>query len=267
MRRLWAFFVRDALIAFSYRASFFAQLAGNLLILGVFFFIGRTVGAETSAALAPYGGNFFAFLLVGLSLGDCVGVSLTTFASQIREGQVTGTLEVTLMSSLRLSLMLIYSSLWNYFFAFVRFVLYLAVGSVLYGVSFQQANIPVALLMFLLTVLSFLGIGVLWASLVLLIKRGEAIMTTAGYAVILISGVLFPPAVLPPWIRVFSDLIPLTHALEGMRLALLKGFGLVELAPILFKLLLFSVVLLAIGFSAFDRAVRRAKELGTLTQF
>ena len=267
MRRLWAFFVRDALIAISYRAAFFAQLAGNFLILGVFFFIGRTVGAANSAALAPYGGNFFAFLLIGLSLGDCVGVSLTTFASQIREGQVTGTLEVTLMSSLRLSLMLIYASLWNYFFAFVRFVLYLVLGSFLYGVSFRQANVPVALLLFLLTVLSFLGIGVLWASMVLVIKRGEALMTTAGYAVILISGVLFPPSVLPAWIRAFSDLIPLTHALEGMRLALLRGSGLVELAPILLKLLLFSAVLLALGFTTFDRAVRRAKEAGTLTQF
>jgi ABC-2 type transport system permease protein len=267
MRLMWAFFVRDALIALSYRASFIAQLAGNLLILGVFFFIGRTVGSETSAALAPYGGNYFAFLLVGLSLGDCIGVSLTTFASQIREGQLTGTLEVTLMSSLRLSLMLLYTSLWNYFFAFVRFVLYLVVGAFLYGVSFHQANIPVALLLFVLTVSSFLGIGVLWASLVLIIKRGEAIMTTIGYGVILISGVLFPPTVLPPWLRFFSDLIPLTHALEGMRLALLKGFGIVALAPILAKLLAFSAVLLVIGFVAFDRAVRQAKVAGTLTQF
>jgi len=267
MRRIWAFFVRDATIAMSYRASFVAQLLGNLLILGVFFFIGRTVSSETSAALAPYGGNFFAFLLVGLSLGDCVGVSLTTFGQQIREGQVTGTLEVTLMSSMRLSTMLVYSSLWNYFFAFVRFVLYLGLGSVLYGVSFGNANVPAALVLFVLTVLCFLGLGVLWASVVLVIKRGEALMTTIGYGVILMSGVLFPTTVLPGWLSAMSSLIPLTHSLEGMRLALLTGARMGDLLPIFGKLTIFALVFLTIGFSAFDRAVRSAKQAGSLTQF
>src|SRR5205085_4308187 len=98
----WAFFYRDALVALSYKASFASQLVGNFVILGVFFFIGRTMGGATSQALAPYGGSFFAFLLVGLSLGDCVGVSLTSFANQVRESQVTGTLEATLMSPIRL---------------------------------------------------------------------------------------------------------------------------------------------------------------------
>ena len=267
MRLAWAFFVRDAVIALSYRASFLSQLIGNFVILGVFFFIGRTMGAAPSAALAPYGGSFFAFLLIGLSLGDCVGVSLTSFANQIRESQVTGTLEATLMSPVRLSTILIYSSLWNYFFSFVRFVLYLVVGSLLYGISLGKANVPTALSLFVMTVLCFLGVGILWASVVLVIKRGESIMTTAGYAVILMSGVLFPVSVLPHWLQSLASLIPLTHALTGMRLAVLSGAGFVELGPIFFKLSVFAAVLLAVGLTAFSRAVHVAKQIGSLTQF
>src|SRR5262245_1270689 len=116
-RVAWEFFRRDATIALSYRFSFLVQLLGNFLVLGLFYFIGKTVGPQKIPALEPFGGSFLAFLLIGIALGDSVGVSLTTFAAQIREGQLTGTLEATLMSAVPLPLILLFSSLWNYFFS------------------------------------------------------------------------------------------------------------------------------------------------------
>lgn len=85
MRLAWAFFKRDALIATSYRTAFAVQLLGNIVILGVFYFVGRTLRGAEIPALARYGGSYLAFLLIGVALTDCVGVSLTTFAKQIRK--------------------------------------------------------------------------------------------------------------------------------------------------------------------------------------
>ena len=267
MRLAWAFFKRDATIAVSYRASFIVQLLGNLLILGVFYYIGKTIGTHEIAALAPYGGNFLAFLLIGIALTDCVGVSLTIFANQIREGQLTGTLEATLMSPVRLPVILIYSSLWGYSFSAFRFLLYLVLGTVFYDVHMAKANILSALVIFLLTVLCFMGLGILWASVVMLVKRGEAILTTIGFLVVLLSGVLFPRTVLPGWLQQLAGLIPLTHALEGMRLALLRGYSLSDLAPITGMLAGFATVLLVVGLVCFNQAVRIAKHTGSLTQY
>ena len=42
-------------------------------------------------------------------------------------------------------------------------------------------------------------------------------------SVLLVSGVLYPVELLPHWLRTIGSWVPLTHALEGMRLALLKG--------------------------------------------
>lgn len=267
MRLAWAFLKRDALIALSYRASFVAGLAGNLMLLGVFYFVGKLIDPSVSPALAPYRGSYLGFMLIGLALTDCVGVSLTTFAAQIREGQLTGTLEATLMSPARLPVILAYSSLWSYCFSAFRFVLYVVVGGALYGVSLRSANLRSALAIFVLTVLCFAGVGVLWASVVMLLKRGEAILTTAGLIVILLSGVVFPTSLLPAWLQGVAAAVPLTHALDGMRLALLHGDGFRELAGTMLVLAAFGAGLLTLGFGAFGVAVRIAKRHGSLVEY
>jgi len=263
----WAFFKRDALIALSYRVSLAAGLVGNLFLLTVFYFVGKLIGESASPALAPYGGNYLAFMLIGLALTDCVGVSLTTFASQIREGQLTGTLEATLMSPAPLPVILLYSSLWSYAFSAFRFLLYVVAGGVLYGVSWRGASPGAALAIFVVTVLCFAGAGILWASVVMLMKRGEGVLTTVGLIVILVSGVVFPRSLLPEWLQWAAEAVPLTHALDGMRLALLHGDGIGAVAGILVKLGAFAVVLLTLGFAAFGAAVSIAKRTGSLVEY
>jgi ABC-2 type transport system permease protein len=267
MRLALAFFKRDAIIALSYRFSFVVQLLGNLLVLAVAYYVGKTVETAPSPALKPYGGSFLAFLLVGIALGDCATVSLTTFAHDLRESQLTGTLEATLMSPLRLHTILIFSSFWSYFFSGVRFLFYLLLGSVFYGVSMSHANLPAALIVFILTVLCFMAIGIIWAAIVMIVKRGEAIITTVGYLVVLVSGVIFPSTLLPAWLRAVSSLVPLTPALEGMRLAILKGAGLGDLKDIVLRLILFAIFLFTIGLTAFNWAVETAKRTGSLTEY
>jgi ABC-2 type transport system permease protein len=196
-----------------------------------------------------------------------VGVSLSTFALQVREGQVTGTFEAMLISPVWLPLIMIYSSIWNYFFCLVRFVLYLALGSFLYDVSLQKANLPVALFLFFLTVVCFMGIGILWASIVLIIKRGEAIMGAMGYVFLLLGGVLFPASVMPEWMQAIAWLVPLTHSLEAMRLALLQGYSFTALSSQIAVLSLFAAVLLTGGLVVFSATVQAARRNGTLSEF
>lgn len=267
MTLAWEFFLRDAKIATSYRISFLVGLLGNLLVLAVFYFIGKTVGFDKIPALESYGGNFFAFLLIGVALTDCVGVSLTAFAAQIREGQMTGTLEITLLSPVSLPMILIYSSLWGYFYSAIRLLLYLVAGSLLYSVDLSKANVAAGMVIFMLTVAAFMGVGILWASVVLLVKRGESIMMVFSYMVILTSGVLFPATALPGWLGQLSVLSPLTPALTGMRRALLQGAGLADLLPTIGILLLFSAVLLPLGIGSFQYAVNLARRAGSLAEY
>lgn len=267
MNLAWEFLKRDALIAISYRTAFVTQLAGNIVVLAVFYFIGKMFEGVDIDSLQQYGGNYAAFLLIGIALTDSLGVSVSTFAAQIREGQMTGALEATLMSPVRLWKILLYSSLWSYCLSALRFSLYLALGLLFFSVDLEQADLGAGLLVFLLTVFSFAGLGMIWASVVMLVKRGEAMMNLLGGAFLLFGGVMFPVAVLPEWMQAFSSLIPLTYGLDGMRLALLQGFGIPAIADQVLILGIFSVLLITIGIICFNGAVWLVKHRGSLTQF
>lgn len=267
MSLAWAFFKRDAVIAMSYRTSFTVTMLGNLVILVVCYYIGEMLGEQEIPALQRYGGSYLAFLLIGIALTDSVGISLTTFANQIREGQTTGSLEATLMSPVSLPIILVYSSLWSYFLSAFRFALYLILGMAFYGFAMDKADLGAAVVIFLLTVVAFAGFGMIWASIVMLVKRGDSIMSLAGALMVLLSGVLFPVSVLPGWLEGVAQFVPLTHGLEGMRLALLQGQGLSEMLDVVWKLMAMTVVMVGAGLGAFNLAVWVAKERGSLTQF
>jgi len=267
MRLALAFLRRDATIELSYKTSFIVQILGSLVLLIIFYYLGALMKPEDVPALQRYGGSYLAFLLIGVALTDCVSVSLTTFAKQIREGQLTGALEVTLLCPVSLRRILLYSALWPYTFSMCRFSLYLVFGTAMYGVGLAQANLPAALIIFLLTVSSFAGLGMIWASVVLLIKRGEAIMTVMSYVLILLSGTLFPKELLPRWVGHVADLIPLTYGLDGMRLALLQGHSIPQLWNTILIMIVFSVGLIGAGTALFATSVRIAKHTGTLSQY
>jgi ABC-type iron transport system FetAB permease component len=61
--------------------------------------------------------------------------------------------------------------------------------------------------------------------------------------------------------------MPLSHALEGMRLAILQGKGVAELSPIIFKLSAFAIVLLTVGLTGFNAAVNVTKRVGSLSDY
>ncbi|MBX7122257.1 MAG: ABC transporter permease [Opitutaceae bacterium] len=72
---------------------------------------------------------------------------------------------------------------------------------------------------------------------------------------ILLSGFMFPFRGMPEWAQWLGTCLPLTHFLRMVRGILLKGNGLVEIAPELWPLLLFFVVVLAIGIKRYRQTL------------
>jgi ABC-2 type transport system permease protein len=265
MKLALAFLKRDALIALSYRLDFVFQILGRLVLIVLFYFIVRSFGAIQ--APAGFKGGLFPYILVGIAFADCISVSMTIFAKQIREGQVTGSLEVTLLAPVPLSVILLCSSLWAYAFSGARFLFYLATGALFFGADFSRANWGSVLIVLLLTDLCFMGVGVLMASGVVTFKRGDAATNLLGDLMMFASGALFPISTFPGWVRNISAAIPFTPALECMRRALLKGSGIAELTPLLKSLAAFTVICLVAGFGCFTLAVNAAKRHGSLAEF
>ena len=72
---------------------------------------------------------------------------------------------------------------------------------------------------------------------------------------ILLSGFMFPFRGMPEWAQWIGSCLPLTHFLRIIRGILLKGSGLVEIAPAIWPLLVFLTVAMAIGVKRYRQTV------------
>jgi len=266
LRIAWAFLRRDFKIAVSYRAGFVMQIAGIFVAVPLFYFMGGLVDGAKPKALEAYGGSYFGFLIIGVALLDYLTVSLRSFSNSVRESQLTGTLEIVLLSPTSLTEVLFYSSLWFFLFTSIRFVLYLVAGA-LFNLDLANANLLGALSMLVLSVLSFIPFGIGTAALVMLIKRGDALNTMIAGASMFFGGVLFPVTSMPDWMQFLAKLLPFTYALQGMRQAIQAGSGVSDLMHYYLVLGAFVLVLMPLSWSLFAYGVRRTRETGSLGHY
>lgn len=71
----------------------------------------------------------------------------------------------------------------------------------------------------------------------------------------LLSGFMFPFRGMPRWAQWIGEVLPLTHFMRMSRGIMLKGNGLVEIWPSLWPLLLFMLVIMAVGLKRFRKTL------------
>jgi ABC-2 type transport system permease protein len=267
-RKVVAFFVRDLLWDMSYPLSFFWRGGSIFFNLITFYFLGRLISGATAGQLSAYGGGeYFPFVLVGLALSGFQGVALSSVSFAIQYGMYTGTLESMLVTPTSLSTIVFSSVLYQFVSSLLSILLYLVFGAVLFGVSLGQADLLSAAVILGLTLLAHLPLGIFSASFLLIFKRGDPVTSLVGHLSALLAGVYFPVTVLPSWLQTVSFFLPFTHALEGLRQAVLNGRTLLELSTQVAILGIFALILLPLSLAVFAWAIHQAKRLGTLSQY
>lgn len=262
-----AFVRRDFLVAASYKTAFVADLVGIVFKVITFYYIGAAFQGGMTDSLAAFGHGYFAFLIIGIALTDFVHTSLDTFATSVRDSQMTGTLEVVLLSPIRMAEMVVYSSLWPYIFTAVRFAAYIGCGWAVFGLPITVSGIPSAVAFLVLTILCFAPLGILSAAVIMVFKKGAWFQTFISASGVLLGGVAYPRSVLPGWAAQLGQYLPLTHAVNAMRETLLNGKGMLDLRQETAFLVLFAAAATPVSLWVFQRAVAHAKRMGTLTQY
>ena len=266
-RKAWAFVRRDFSTEASYRLSFVMQLVQVAFLALLAYFMAQFLRQKGLEAVTPFAQDYFSFVILGLAFYDYQSTAQNGFAHSLLEGQMTGTLETLLVSQTSLEMVMLGSSLYRFVSTTLRLAGYLLFGVLLFGMPLAGANWGAALILLVLSVVAFSAFGVLSACFVLLFKKGDPVSWILLGASGVLGGVLYPVSSLPPWLEKLAQLLPITHALEGERRALLAGAGLGELKREAFVLLLFAAVGLPLALAAFRWSVRRAKRTGTLAQY
>lgn len=267
LARLRAFLVRDFFIETSYRLAFLMNVGGVVINTFIFFFLAQLVGDRAAPFLRAYDGDYFAFLLIGVAFAGYFGVGLNSFARALRLAQTTGTLEAMVMTPTPVSLIILGSAVWSYTFTTFRVFIYLIVGALFLGLNLGGANYAAALVSLLLSIIAFASIGVIAASVIMVIKSGDPITALFSNLANLIGGVFYPVEILPPWLQALANALPITYALRAMRLALLADASWAEVAPDMLALVAFCVALLPLSLLIFRYAVEHARLDGSLAHY
>jgi ABC-2 type transport system permease protein len=265
--KLFAFVKRDFQNEISYRISFLLQVFGIFINVSVFFFLSKLFGNSQMPQLVEYGGNYFAFVLIGIAFNYYLSVSLSSLSSSIRDGQIMGTLEALLVTQTEIPTIIIASSVYSFLFTTVRVIFFIVIGVFFYGLDLSRANYAGAILILCISIIAFSSFGILSASFVMVLKKGDPVASLFSGISWLLGGVYYPVSILPSWLKPFSYLLPITYSLEGMRLALLKGASFYNLLPSIFSLLLFTSILMPVSIISFQYAIRLAKRDGSLTHY
>jgi ABC-2 type transport system permease protein len=137
----------------------------------------------------------------------------------------------------------------------------------LFELDLSGANLAGGTLVLLAGSFSFVGIGVVGATLPLLFPERGAQMTHIIVAtLLLISGVYYPVEVLPRFLEMLSVISPAWYVLEGVRMALLEGATFGQLWPYIWPTLVIALLAVPGGLWVFDRAERYAKQKGKLAR-
>jgi len=254
---------RDLLIALSYRTRFASHLLTIFFTLTLFHFISRLVHVPSFSSAQAY----YAFAVVGLITLQVLNSTLMMPPGIMRQELVAGTFERLMLSpfgALRgIGSLLLFPLL----YCLTTALLMLMFAGLLFGVHLDWQTVPLVLPVGLLGALSFAPFGLFFLSIMLVSKQTVAGATFVVAGISLISGLYFPIALLPAWMRFLSSIQPFTPAADLLRHLMVGAPLHAPLAEELAKIAGFAAVLLPLSLLAVSFALRLSRKRGTILEY
>ena len=263
---LWVFIRRDYDVARSYRFAFAFEILTAAANVAVFYFLSRLIDDEAFADDQGLREGYFAFAVVGIAFLGVANAGFTTFANQLRNEQLTGTLETLAAMPLRFGLIVLSGGLYGLMRAAVVAALTLLIAALVFGFqpSTDLTTAILGMIVILATLALVTAVGLALAAMTLLFRQTARLMAAVTVGLTLFSGAYYPLEVLPAPIDSFAQAVPVTWALDSLRAVLLGGevdglkvVGLVVAAGVAGVAAMLSV----------EACADRAKKLGTLATY
>ena len=134
--------------------------------------------------------------------------------------------------------------------------LILGLSMLLFGVVIYGSPITMLLVM-VLGVASFIGVGIIMTSLAPEQETAQMMTTLLQFPMMFLSGILFPIAQLPVAVQYIGKAFPLYYAADALRKVVILNASVTIIMPDLLVLLAYSVVTMAIAVPIFNRAMSR----------
>jgi ABC-2 type transport system permease protein len=246
----------------------------SAILSPVFLFAGAYVSVTF---VAPGGSSHFTaltgypayvpYVILGVAFYGLASGALEDGGNAIYDEESNGTWELLSLAPFDRFVWMFAKTLASLLTSFIDFFAVLLLGALLFRFTPTPHGLLVACAGIVLTLLALQGFGFAMAALGLVWKQPYAVAQIMSPFLILLSGMVFPPSLLPAWARPLSDAIPLTHGLQIVRDAILLDKGFADLWPVFLRLLATGAAFMVVGFASFRFMEKRARELGVLGRY
>jgi ABC-2 type transport system permease protein len=175
-------------------------------------------------------------------------------ALAITRERESGTMENLLSTPLRPSEVIIGKIVPYIFVGYVQVFLILIAAKFLFDVPIV-GSVPLLVALAFLFIVAHLAVGITFSTIARNQRQAMQMGMFFFLPNILLSGYMFPFRGMPGWAQDIGECLPLTHFLRIVRGILLKGNGIVEVAPDVWPIVLFLVVMLTIGIKRYRQTV------------
>ena len=260
-----AFLKKDFINQSSYRLSFLLNILSIFFAVYVFYIFSKLFEGSNSY-LEKFDNDYFFFLIIGISISDLVLRISSVINTEVRNYQLTGMFEEIINIKGSIIELLSYSFLYPTIFSIFRLMIFLLSSVLLFDLTLNFNNLSLIIVTILFTIISCIGIAFIAGAYALAFKKGNPLSAINQLSVMILGGVFFPTAILPTWLNIISQFIPITHALEIIRILFMYDQPIDQSLLNHFVILIcLSVVLLIIGLLVCRLAIIFGKKNGTLT--
>ena len=263
---LRAVFVKNALEFVRYPVNLmFSLVLPVIWFLPIYFLIVSFAPGGESVGLDAWVGttSFFEYLPIGLIVGYVIMTIFWNLGFALKRLMDIGMLETIWACPVPRMVYIIGESLFSMARLVVEVAIVLLVYRYLYGFTLPSTIVS-NLIWFVPFLLIMYGLGIGFASLVLLLKDANTLVDTSSFLVSGLTGTQNPPQVFPRFLLAVSIGIPITHVIDLLRSRTLGIEPLIDPALQTAIVIVSAVVFPIAGVMLFNAVERRSRRLGNL---
>ena len=262
-----ASFERDLKIHLSYKLNIIGELFFSFVLVFMLFYIASVFENSKSDFLEKYNHNYFLFLLSGLMVFLFLTRVFSSIVYFVSSAQTLGYFESFFVSKTNPIIIILASSAFPISQGYLR-LLFIFIFAIIFDPnSLTFLNLFQIFSILLLSIIPFVGIGLIVTSIVIIYKRATFVSSIFLLGCAAFSGVIFPIDVLPSYLQKLSIIFPSSFSLDLVRGVIIEEKYLIDMLKDFFGIIVLSFFYLILGIFAVQISIIKAKKNGTIGHY
>jgi len=261
----WAFIQVDLIDATNYPLAIVMKGLSAFVPIVTFKFVAELMGDDGPEVAFDY----YTFVVIGLVAMSLLAATLNSFGTALLRLVTQGQLEMYLVEPVPWRMLPFLMLPWPGIVAISTAGIMIAL-SIPLGANYVVSAIPAAVVIVVLGLAATLAVGILGASVRVISKRADPVLSLYTVAASILSGAFFPVEQLPSWLRTLSWLIPHTYVIQALRRVLMpegEVLGGPTAGQAMIALVVFAAILYPIAMWMFGRTLEFGRKIGALSGY